>query len=181
MDPHNLHQRFTGATAARYASLYGGVGAGNGLKGNKFVWFRFAPGKPCIAAGFKSSYRYARPSAFPSAPSIWIKVAKIPLMPPDRCHPLKNSVGQKGREQREAHNKALHMPNVDLCQVAVIKQILRLLPGWQRTCKGWAFQHFLLTRGAICFGRWGGKKLQHPERFCTDNVRTFIMRHDASE
>lgn len=101
------------------------MGAGNGLKGNKSLWFHFAPGNHALLqvlrapTGMHILLHFHHPPAF--------KDAKIPVTPPDLCHPLKNSVGKKEQEQREAHNKALHMPNVDQCPVIVIKQILCLL------------------------------------------------------
>lgn len=93
----------------------------------------------------------------------------------------KISMVKKELEKRQAESKALPMPHIDQCPPVAIKQVLCQMSGWQWTCKGWAFQCFLLTWGLICFG-WGGrKKLQHPEHFWTNKDRAPTMRHDASE
>lgn len=49
------------------------------------------------------------------------QAAKSPVIPPDFCHPLKISVWEKEQEQREAHTKALQVPDVDQCPAVVIR------------------------------------------------------------
>lgn len=87
-------------------------------------------------------------------------------------------MGKKEQEQREAHNKALHMPDVDQCPVIVIKQILCLLTA---NLQRLGFSTLLVNMRCDLFWLPGGGGLQHPEGFCTDKVRTFTMRRDASE
>lgn len=133
------------------------------LKGNNSLWVYFLQEIQSLVQGLRSPIGV---HPFHQLPAIKFS-CQISCNSPRFLPSTKNECVEEGTGAKGGTHQRTRCGSVPSCCYQN-----RSCACWQHTCKGWAFQHFLLAGGVLCFGCWGRRNC----RIQTDKFRTFAVR-----